>query len=52
MQGAIEAQARGKLKNIIVSVEDRMGGKKHLTHVCHLELYRPDPDGLVAMCRE
>ena len=52
MQGVIEAQARGTMKNIVASVEDLTGGKKHLTHLCHVELYRPDPDGLVAMCRE
>ena len=52
MQGVIETQARGNIKNIAVSMEDRMGGKKQLTHLSHVELYCPDPDGLVAMCRE
>ena len=49
MQGVIETQARGNIKNIVVSMEDRMGGRKHLTHLSHVESFGLDPDELATV---
>ena len=49
LQGVVETQARGNVKNIAVSMEDRMGGRKHLTHLSHVESFGLDPDELATV---
>ena len=49
MQGVSETLARGNVKNIVISMEDRMGGRKHLTHLSHVEGFGLDPDELAAV---
>ena len=49
LQGMVETQARGNVKNIAVSMEDRMGGRKHLTHLSHVESFGLDPDELATV---
>ena len=48
-QGVSETLARGNVKNIVISMEDRMGGRKHLTHLSHVEGFGLDPDELAAV---
>lgn len=52
MQGVSETLARGNVKNIVVSMEDRMGGRKHLTHLSHVEGFGLDPDELAAVLQK
>ena len=52
MQGVSETLARGNVKNIVVSMEDRMGGRKHLTHLSHVEGFGIDPDELAAVLQK
>ncbi|CAK0786333.1 hypothetical protein CVIRNUC_009546 [Coccomyxa viridis] len=47
--GVVETKARGNVKNIAVSMEDRMGGRKHLTHLSHVESFGLDPDELATV---
>ena len=49
MQGVSETLARGNVKNIVISMEDRMGGRKHLTHLSHVEGFGLDPDELATV---
>lgn len=49
LQGVVETKARGNVKNIAVSMEDRMGGRKHLTHLSHVESFGLDPDELATV---
>lgn len=51
-QGIVEAQGRGTVKSIVVSMEDRMGGRKHLTHLSHMESFGLDPDELAAVLQK
>ena len=37
---------KGTVKNIFVQLEDRQGGRKHLTKVTHVESFGFDPDVL------
>ena len=37
------------MKKIVVSMEDRMGGRKHLTHLSHVEGFGLDPDELATV---
>lgn len=48
MQGVVEVVKKGSVKNIAVSMEDRMGGRKHLTHLSHVESFGLNPDELGA----
>ena len=52
MQGVSETLARGNVKNIVISMEDRMGGRKHLTHLSHVEGFGLDPDELAAVLQK
>ena len=52
VQGVSETLARGNVKNIVVSMEDRMGGRKHLTHLSHVEGFGLDPDELAAVLQK
>ncbi|CAL5226777.1 g9634 [Coccomyxa viridis] len=50
--GVSETLARGNVKNIVISMEDRMGGRKHLTHLSHVEGFGLDPDELAAVLQK
>ncbi len=52
VQGVSETLARGNVKNIVISMEDRMGGRKHLTHLSHVEGFGLDPDELAAVLQK
>jgi translation initiation factor 2D len=47
-QGLVEVVKKGSVKNIAVNMEDRMGGRKHLTHLVHVESFGLNPDELGA----
>jgi hypothetical protein len=36
---------RGQIKNIAVSMEDRQGGRKHITRLVHVESFALNPGG-------
>lgn len=42
----MESVHKGTLKNISVAMEDRQGGRKHITHVAHFETFSIDPSEL------
>ena len=48
MQGVKQTVQRGELKPISVSMEDRQGGRKHITRVSGFEAYGLEPDELAA----
>lgn len=48
MQGVVEVVKKGAVKNISISMEDRMGGRKHVTHLAHVESFGLSADELGA----
>jgi len=52
LQGTKETLGRGNVKSVVVSMEDRMGGRKHLTHLSHVEGFGLDPDELAAVLQK
>ena len=40
---------KGELKPIVVSMEDRQGGRKHITRVAHYEPFGLDPEELASV---
>jgi len=48
MQGVVEVVKKGAVKNISISMEDRMGGRKHVTHVVGVESFGLSADELGA----
>ena len=49
MQGVKQTVQRGELKPIQVAMEDRQGGRKHLTRVWGLESFALDPSELATI---
>ena len=49
MQGAKRTVQKGELKPIVVAMEDRQGGRKHITRVAYFEPFGLDPDELAAV---
>ena len=49
MQGAKRTVQKGELKPIVVSMEDRQGGRKHITRIAFFEPFGLDPDELAAV---
>ena len=43
LQGTVEVVQRGSIKNIGVSMEDRQGGRKHITRLVHVESFALNP---------
>ena len=43
MQGVVEVVKKGAVKNIAVSMEDRQGGRKHITRLVHVESFALNP---------
>ena len=39
----MEAVKKGAVKNIAVSMEDRQGGRKHITRLVHVESFALNP---------
>ncbi|KAK9846268.1 hypothetical protein WJX81_000422 [Elliptochloris bilobata] len=48
-QGPLEVVQRGSVKAIQVSMQDRQGGRKHITRIVHVESFAIDPDELGGM---
>lgn len=49
MQGLpIEVVNKGAVKNISIQMEDRMGGRKHVTKLSHVESFALEPNELAA----
>ncbi len=48
LQGVVEVVKKGSVKNITMSMEDRMGGRKHVTHLMHVESFGLNADDLGA----
>ena len=46
LQGPVEVVKKGTVKKVFVQLEDRQGGRKHLTRVTHVESFGFDPDAL------
>ena len=42
-QGVVEVVKKGAVKNIAVSMEDRQGGRKHITRLVHVESFALNP---------
>ena len=49
MQGAKRTVQKGELKPIVVAMEDRQGGRKHITRVAYFEPFGLDPDELAGV---
>lgn len=50
MQGTVvQTVQKGEVKAIQVAMEDRQGGRKHLTRVWGLESFAVDPDELAGV---
>ncbi|CAL8464144.1 g3679 [Coccomyxa elongata] len=47
-EGVVEVVKKGAVKNISISMEDRMGGRKHVTHLAHVESFGLSADELGA----
>ena len=47
-QGVIEVVGKGAVKNITRSMDARMGGRKHVTHLMHMESFGLSADELGA----
>ncbi|BDA49270.1 Eukaryotic translation initiation factor 2D [Coccomyxa sp. Obi] len=47
-EGVVEVVKKGAVKNISISMEDRMGGRKHVTHLAHVEAFGLSADELGA----
>ena len=45
-QGDMEVVQKGAIKSIAVAMEDRQGGRKHITRVAHCEAFSIDPNEL------
>lgn len=48
-QGNMETVQRGAIKSIAVAMEDRHGGRKHITRVAHCESFSIDPAELAGL---
>ena len=44
MQGPVEVVKKGTIRNIQVAMEDRQGGRKHLTRITFVESFGFDAD--------
>ncbi len=51
LQGVVEVVKKGSVKNIAVSMEDRQGGRKHITRLVHVESFALNPGaGALLLC--
>ena len=48
-QGVVEQQYKGAPKRVMVVLEDRAGGRKHITRITAMEAFAIDPDELAAL---
>lgn len=49
VQGPVEVVRKGTPKNISIQMEDRQGGRKHITRVAHVESFAIEADDLATM---
>lgn len=49
MQGPVEVIKKGTIRNIQVAMEDRQGGRKHLTRITYVESFGFDADELAGI---
>lgn len=45
-QGVVEVVKKGSVKKVVVGLEDRQGGRKHITRITHVESFAIDPSEL------
>lgn len=49
LQGPVEVVKKGTIRNIQLTMEDRQGGRKHVTRVTHVESFGFDADELAGL---
>ncbi len=49
LQGPVEVVKKGSIRNIQLTMEDRQGGRKHVTRVIHVESFGFDADDLAGI---
>ncbi len=49
LQGPVEVVKKGSIRNIQLTMEDRQGGRKHVTRVIHVESFGFDADELAGI---
>ena len=49
LQGPVEVVKKGMIRNIQLTMEDRQGGRKHVTRVTHVESFGFDADELAGL---
>lgn len=45
-QGVVEVVKKGSVKKVVLGLEDRQGGRKHITRITHVESFAIDPSEL------
>eukprot|EP00884_Botryococcus_braunii_P009147 jgi/Botrbrau1/18233/Bobra.53_1s0087.1 len=45
-QGLVEVVKKGTVKKVVLALEDRQGGRKHITRITHVESFAIDPTDL------